>query len=81
MLFVMLAVSVVSCQKDNIILIDPVEVDDSEDYITNTKFTKTVSVMFSTGENATVTGTNDDFTVSIDGNDVTIIYTGEEYVM
>ncbi|MBR6846938.1 MAG: carbohydrate-binding domain-containing protein [Bacteroidales bacterium] len=81
MLFVMLAVSVVSCQKDNIILIDPVEVDDSEDYIINTKFTKTVSVMFSTGENATVTGTNDDFTVSIDGNDVTIVYSGEEYVM
>ena len=49
-LFVILPVIIVSCQKDNIILIDPVEVDDSEDYIANTKFTKTVSVSLSTGE-------------------------------
>ena len=80
-LCVMLAVSVASCQKDNIVLIDPIEIDDSEDLITNTVFTQTVGVAFSTNGDAVVTGTNDDFTVTVTGNDVTIIYAGEEYVM
>ena len=63
----MLAVSVVGCQKDNIVAIDPIETDDSEDLIANTVFTQTVSVAFSTDGNAIVTGTNDDFTISING--------------
>ena len=69
------------CAKDNIVLIDPIETDDSEDLIANTVFTQTVSVVFSTDGNATVTGTNEDFTVSVSGNDVTLVYSGEEYVM
>jgi hypothetical protein len=69
------------CAKDNIVLIDPIETDDSEDLIANTVFTQTVSVAFSANGNATVTGNNDDFVVSISGNDVTIVYSGEEYVM
>ena len=81
LLFAVLAVSVVGCQKDNIVLIDPVETDDTDDYIANTTFTKTVSVAFSTDGDATVTGTNDNFTVSVEGNDVTLVYTGEEHVM
>ena len=80
-LCVMLAVSVASCQKDNIVLIDPIETEDSEDLIANTVFTQTVGVVFSTNGNAVVTGTNDDFTVTVSGNDVTIVYAGEEYVM
>jgi hypothetical protein len=69
------------CAKDNIVLIDPIETDDSEDLIINTVFTQTVSVTFSADGKATVTGTNDDFTVSINGNGVTLVYSGEEYVM
>lgn len=80
-LLVLLVVSVVSCQKDNIVLIDPTEINDTDDIIANTVFTQTVSVVFSTDGNATVTGTNDDFTVSINGNGVTLVYSGEEYVM
>ena len=69
------------CAKDNIVLIDPIETDESGDLIANTTFTQTVSIGFSTNGNAAVTGTNDDFTVSVNGNDVTIVYTGEEHVM
>ncbi|MBR5082956.1 MAG: carbohydrate-binding domain-containing protein [Bacteroidales bacterium] len=69
------------CAKDNIVLIDPIETDDSEDNIANTVFTQTVNVVFSTNGNAIVTGTNEDFTVSVSGNDVTLVYSGEEYVM
>lgn len=69
------------CAKDNIVLIDPIETDDSEDLIVNTVFAQTVSVVFSTDGNATVTGDSEDFSVTVSGNNVTIVYTGEEYVM
>ena len=81
LLFVLLALLFASCQKDNIVLIDPIDTDDSEDLIANTMFTQTVGVAFSTNGDAVVTGTNEDFTVTVSGNDVTIIYAGEEYVM
>jgi len=68
------------CQKDNIVLIDPVEADDAEDDIENTVFTQTVFVTFSEGD-ASVTGADDNFTVTINGNDVTLVYSGDEYVM
>ena len=80
-LLVPLTFMVLGCAKDNIVIIDPVSVEDSEDDINNTEFTQTVYVEFSTSENATVTGTDDDFMVTVNGNDVTIIYSGEEYVM
>ena len=79
-MFVLLAL-VASCAKDNIVLIDPIETDDSEDLIANTEFAQTVSVVFSTDGNASVIGTNDDFSMSVSGNDVIIVYIGEEYVM
>ena len=69
------------CAKDNIVLIDPIETDDSEDIVANTTFAQTVSVAFSTDGNATVTGDNEDFSVTVSGDDVTIVYSGEEYVM
>ena len=81
LMIVSLAVFVASCAKDNIVLIDPIETDDSEDLIANTTFAQTVSVVFSTDGNATVTGDNEDFSVTVSGNDVTIVYSGEEYVM
>ena len=67
------------CAKDNIVLIDPISSKDDD--IANTEFTQTVEVVYSLTENASVSGTNDDFTVTVNGNDVTIIYAGEEYVM
>jgi hypothetical protein len=67
------------CAKDNIVLIDPISSEDDD--IANTEFTQTVYVAYSSTENASVSGTNDDFTVTVNGNDVTIIYSGEEYVM
>lgn len=67
------------CAKDNIVLIDPISNEDDD--IANTEFTQTVYVTYSLTENASVDGTNDDFSVTVNGNDVTIVYTGEEYVM
>jgi hypothetical protein len=81
LMVVLLAMSFAGCQKDNIVLIDPIETDDSEDLIANTEFTQMVGVAFSTEGNTIVTGTNNDFTVTVSGNDVTIVYAGEEYVM
>ena len=78
-LYVMLAVLVAACQKDNIVLIDPINME--EDDITNIEFAQTVYVMYSLSEDASVTGTNEDFEVTVSGNDVTIVYAGEEYVM
>ena len=78
---VSLAVFVASCAKDNIVLIDPIDTDDREDLIANTTFAQMVNVVFSTDGNASVTGDNEDFSVTVDGNDVTIVYSGEEYVM
>ena len=76
-----LAMFVASCAKDNIALIDPIETDDSEDLIANTTFAQTVNVVFLTDGNAIVTGDNEDFSVTVSGNDVTVVYSGEEYVM
>jgi len=69
------------CQKDNIVEIDPMAVEDTDDDVNNTTFTQFVDIVFSTNGNATVDGTNDDFTVSVSGNCVTLVYTGDEYVM
>jgi hypothetical protein len=80
--FVLISLALLlGCAKDNIVLIDPIETDDSDDLIANTVFTQTVNVMFSADGNASVTGTNEDFTVSVNGNGVTVVYSGEEYVM
>lgn len=60
------------CAKDNIVLIDPISNEDDD--IANTEFTQTVYVTYSLTENASVDGTNDDFSVTVNGNDVTIVY-------
>ena len=80
LLFVPLSL-LLGCTKDNIVVIDPITTDDTEDDIENTTFSLTVQVVFSEYGDATVTGTTDDFATTINGNDVTIIYTGDEYVM
>jgi len=69
----------VGCEKDNIIWIDPTE-PGGEDVV-DMDFSMTVNVVFSTSGTATVSGTNDDFSVTINGNDVTIVYSGDSTVM
>ena len=69
------------CAKDNIVLIDPITTDDTDDDITNTTFALTVQVAFSESGDASVTGITDEFTTTIEGNDVTIVYSGDAYVM
>ena len=81
LLFGILALLASGCQKDNIVEIDPIATDTADDDIANTTFAQTVSVVFSTNGDATVEGTTDDFAVTINGNDVTIVYSGNEYVM
>ena len=81
LLFGFIALLASGCQKDNIVEIDPIATDNADDDIANTTFAQTVSVVFSTNGNATVDGTTDDFTVTINNNDVTIVYGGDEYVM
>ena len=76
---VLLTVFVTGCAKDNIVLIDPISNEDDD--IANTEFTQTVYVTYSQAENASVIGTSDDFSVTVNGNDVTLVYTGEDNVM
>ncbi|MBQ8958357.1 MAG: carbohydrate-binding domain-containing protein [Bacteroidales bacterium] len=80
-LVVPLALFCMGCQKDNIVEIDPVSTDNPDDDITNTEFAQTVYVTFSVSGNATVSGADNDFSVTVSDNDVTIIYSGDEYVM
>ena len=81
-LLVAWALIATSCQKDNIVSVDRIATsDDVNDNIAGTTFAQTVYVAFSDHGNATVTGVTDDFAVTIDGNDVTVIYAGEEHVM
>ena len=80
--FVLVSLSLLlGCAKDNIVAIDPIVVDDPEDDIANTTFALTVGVVFSENGDASVTGITDDFTVSVSGNKVTVVYAGDEYVM
>lgn len=81
-LLVVLALFATGCQKDNIVSVDMIATsDDVNDDIAGTIFAQTVYVTFSDHGDAVVTGATDDFTVTINGNDVTIIYLGEEYMM
>ena len=80
--FSILAITtIVGCQKDNIIDIDPVDADNADDYIANTVFSDTVHVYFTSNGEATVTGATDSHNVSVSGNGVTIAYDGEEAIM
>lgn len=81
-LLVAWALFVTGCQKDNIVNVDRIAtLDDVNDDIVGTTFAQIVYVTFSDQGNAVVTGATDDFNVTINGNDVTIIYAGEEFMM
>lgn len=72
-------VMLTGCEKDSIIWIDPTET--GGDDIADVDYSMTVDVVFSASGTATVSGTNDDFDVTINGNDVTIVYSGDSIVM
>lgn len=59
---------------------EPVETEETDDNIARTQFARTVTVAFS-ASGAVVGGTSDDFTVTVDGNDVTIVNKGTENVI
>ena len=54
--------------------------DNSEDYLSSAAFERTVKITYS-GGSASVTGTTDDFAVSIDGAGVTLTNNGSEVVV
>ena len=58
---------------------DPFELEDADDAIANTKFKRTITVVFG-ASGAKVTG-DDNGTVSVDGNNVTVNHTGDDAVM
>ena len=79
---VVLALWATGCQKDNIVSVDRIATsDDVNDDISCTTFAQTVYVTFTDQGNAAVTGATDDFSMTINGNDVTIVYAGEEHIM
>ena len=49
------------CAKDNIVMIDPIDSNDSDDDISEMVFAQTVDVVFSNSDGATVMGDNDGF--------------------
>ena len=95
--FALAGLLLLACGKDDIIgqpeesIPDPVvagddtagsdiKTDNDEDNVANTVFDRTVKVVFSNGT-ATVTGTTENFTVSVSGAGVTITNKGEEAVI
>ena len=59
---------------------EAIPTDNDEDRVANSTFGRTVKVTFS-GSSASVSGTNDDFVVSVDGAGVTITNKGDEAVI
>lgn len=81
-----LSVMLTGCKKDSITEIEASTetktIEDGSDDISTESFTKAISVVYSTSENAVVSGidTTGDFLVTVDGNYVTIAYSGTEQV-
>ena len=59
---------------------ETIDTDKDDDHVANSTFDRTVQVTFN-GGSATVTGTTDDFTVTVSGAGVTITNKGEEAVI
>lgn len=81
-MFFAVAMLNVGCEKDMITIVEPSNSSgNADDDISNVDFGLSVDVVFSTSGKATVSGTNDDFSVTVNGNDVTIVYSGDSTVM
>lgn len=74
------SLAMAACGKDEITNVDNPVVDPTEDNDTLPVATGTVAVVFSTSGDATVTGTGSDLSATVDGNGVTIVYTGSEMI-
>jgi len=72
---VMLALMMAGCGKDNVTTVD----NDSSDDVSDVSFDGTITVVFSSG-GASVSGAGSDQTVTIDGNDVTIVNGSNETI-
>ena len=70
------ALALVGCGKDNITDVDNREADDTSEVTEE----RAVNIVFSSSSNATVSGTDDELTATINGNNVTIVYTGTDVV-
>lgn len=71
------------CKKDSINIVEKSEtnsVEDGSDDVSSETFTKSISVVFSNSEDAVVNGADSTFLVTIYGNQVTIVYFGDEQV-
>ncbi|MBP5722568.1 MAG: carbohydrate-binding domain-containing protein [Bacteroidales bacterium] len=70
------------CKKDSITIIEPTDstIEDGSDDYSGETFEKSISVEYSTSGNATVSGADSTFVVTIDNNQVTIVYSGSEQV-
>lgn len=69
------------CERDLITLIDNSGSGDDGEVIVDTTFSSVVNVVFSTTGDATVSGTDDNFNVTVNGNHVTIVYSGDSSIM
>lgn len=74
--FVLLSIFLLGCGKDEIFYVTPNYSDD----VDNIDFDRTITIVYSTSGDATVDGVSSDFTVTIDGNDVTIVNAGSDVV-
>lgn len=78
--FVALAIFSSGCEKDEIETESGSSSGSKETDLSDITFDRTVTVAFSTNGDATVSGTSDDFAVTISGNDVTIVNNGSDIV-
>ena len=83
-LFLVIPMLVAGCHKDDITTVDPDSTSDSTDIADDdmdTSYARTMTVVFSTSGNATVSGAGSEQNVVISGNDVTITNSGTEMVL
>lgn len=81
LLFAMLAVSLAlaGCSKDTITEVDGSDVDTDDDTTSQT-IEGTLAIVFSQSGDATVSGSVDSLTTTVNGNDVTVIYSGSNMI-
>ena len=74
------SLALAACGKDEITIVDDPSADPTDDTDTLPVASGTVVVVFSPTGDATVSGTVSDLSATVDGNGVTIVYTGSEMI-